>query len=143
MNKTTLTIDGTDYTKKLIYPIKWGDFLDERLDEAYITIKNVKQAEPFLPLTPVTLNLTNAPGSKIFKTLPERDGVEQTLKRDGTLIQTQEISFVVADDTVNEYPVGSGFYTHDIYLIEETKLLEGFICDSIQFPNALGKDYAE
>lgn len=35
VNKIKTTINGTDYTKKTLFSFKYGDLLDERLDEAY------------------------------------------------------------------------------------------------------------
>ena len=49
---------------------------------------------------------------------------------------------VVASDNVTELPAGSGKYKHELYLIERTKLLEGYIGQSLTFTNALGKIYA-
>ena len=51
MNTFKVIIKGTEYTANAGYPLKWCDLLDERLDEAYITLKFTKVAEPFAPLT--------------------------------------------------------------------------------------------
>ena len=32
-------------------------------------------------------------------------------------------------------------YTHDLYLVERTKLLEGILCQSLTFTNSLGVNY--
>lgn len=141
MNKFTVKINGEDYTRKAIYPLKWGDLLDERLDEATITLKYVKRQEPFEPLSEVVITLENSPKAKVFNTKAAVDGVTQTLNADGSLTQTMTKRFVVADDQADETPEKPEYYTHRLYIIEETKLLEGFICDSLQFQNALGTNF--
>lgn len=57
------------------------------------------------------------------------------------ITETRTITCVVSNDKSVESPVGSGRYNHQLYLIELTKILEGFIGDSITFTNALGNDY--
>lgn len=34
-------------------------------------------------------------------------------------------------------------YTHNLYLIEKTKLLEGILCQSLSFTNVLGKQWGK
>ena len=36
--------------------------------------------------------------------------------------------------------MGKGTYTHELYLIERTKLLEGILCQSMTFTNTLGNN---
>ena len=118
MNKFKVTINAIDYTSHTIYPLKWGELLDERLDEAYFTLKFIDKAEPFQPLDKVSISIN-----------------------DGTKI----VNYYVANDKVDNNPVGSNLYTHTLYVIEETKFLEAFICDTLTFRNALlnrfGKNY--
>lgn len=121
MRKVNITINNIDFTKYLIYPIKWANLLDERLDEAYITLKFVPktlQALPFYPLQEVQLQFIS--------------GTEQVTR-----------TYIVAQDNVNETPNGEEFLTHNIYIIEETKKLEGFLCDSLTFRNALVNRYGQ
>lgn len=143
MNNFSVKINNVDYTKKATFPLKWADLLDERLDECRLTLKNCKEETPFQPLSVVEITLTVSPSCKVtgVKTTnnalitQDYDGVNHTLT------QTMKKRYVIATDTVNEYPVGSGLYTHELYFIEETKLLEGFIGDSITFTNPLGNVY--
>lgn len=91
-------------------PVTFGDYLDERLDEGYITI--YRSDEPlFHPDTELRIEITEG---------------ETTTRR----------YMLVSSDTSDEAPNGSGLYTHRINLIERTKRLEGIICNSITFTNA-------
>lgn len=116
MNKFKVTINTIDYTSHTIYPLKWGELLDERLDEAYFTLKFIDKVEPFQPLDKVSISIN-----------------------DGTKI----INYYVANDKVDNNPVGSNLYTHTLYVIEETKFLEAFICDTLTFRNALLNRFGE
>ena len=116
MNTFKVIIKGTEYTANAVYPLKWCDLLDERLDEAYITLKFTKVAEPFAPLTYALIQINNISNVKGFR---------------------------VANDKIANSPVGSEFYTHTIYFIEETKFLEAFICDTLTFRNALLNRFGE
>ena len=122
-------IEGISYTPYLVTPVKWGNFLDEQLDEAYITLVSV----PFKDLAPLTvvdlifrnkMYFGNIKNPQVLKTYPDYH------KR-----------MIVANDSAEEYPVGSGRYTHNIYLIEETKRLEMYIVDSLTFTNSTGRGY--
>lgn len=94
-------------------PISYGDYLDERLDEGYLTV--YKSAKPlFHPDTEIRIDMT--------------DGTETTRK-----------FFIVSSDEVEEIPAGSGTYKHSISLIERTKRLEGIVCQSLTFTNAIAK----
>ena len=124
-------IEGISYTPYLVTPVKWGNFLDEQLDEAYITLVSV----PFKDLAPLTvvdlictnkMYFGNIKNPQVLKTYPDYH------KR-----------MIVANDSAEEYPVGSGRYTHNIYLIEETKRLEMYIVDSLTFTNSLGNSFLE
>lgn len=142
MNNFSIKIDGVDYTKKATFPLKWADLLDERLDECRVTLKNLTIKEPFLPLTEIIITLTNAPECKVGGTKSTNSDIGQSYNSSTKrLTQTLEKRYVLASDTVNNYPVGSKFYTHELYFIEETKLLEGYICDSLTFVNPLGSVY--
>lgn len=94
-------------------PVSYGDYLDERLDEGYLTV--YKSAKPlFHPDTEIRIDMT--------------DGTETTRK-----------FFIVSSDEVEEIPAGSGTYKHSISLIERTKRLEGIVCQSLTFTNVLAK----
>lgn len=59
------------------------------------------------------------------------------------IVETYKRVYIVASDSSAERVVGSGKYEHELYLIERTKLLEGFICDSLTFTNPLRQVYSE
>ena len=98
-------IDGTP-----VFPLGIGELLDERLNEAYITLVN-SNTPVFRPCTEVMVEVLN------------------------NNIPTQHYYFIVARDDASEMPIGSGRYKHDLYLIERTKLLEGVIGQTITFTN--------
>lgn len=145
MNKITVKIGDKDYTSKVSYPFKFADLLDERLDEAYLTLLNVRdRSEPFTPLTLVEVIIECSPESKVIGARStQRNDISQdydsSTKR---LTQTLSKRFVVATDKVSESPLGDRVYTHELYVIEETKILEGFIGDSLAFTNPLGNNYS-
>ncbi len=136
MNTFKVTI-GDKVIKASPYGAKFGNLLDERLDEGYITLKHLKQEQPFRPFTLVKIELTNA--NTAFRSKIKEysgDDITQSLSKN-MLTQTKEEYFFVADDNVTNYPNGSEFYNHSLYLIEITKILERFIGDSITFTNPL------
>lgn len=98
-------IDGTP-----VFPLGIGELLDERLNEAYITLVN-SETPVFRPCTEVMVEVLN------------------------NNIPTQHYYFIVARDDASEMPIGSGLYKHDLYLIERTKLLEGVIGQTVTFTN--------
>ena len=117
-NHYKVEIDGRDCTAQVPFPIKFSQLLDEQLDEASISIIRTKR-KMFNPLTPVKLTLWNG-------NTPSNDIV---------------LDMVVASDKATELPVGSGKFNHDLYLIEETKILEGFIVRSHGYVNTLRITY--
>lgn len=140
MNDFFIIINGVNYTDYAIYPLKWGNLLDERLDEAYVTLKFVPktlQDGVFRPLSRVTLIVYCEPDTYQTELQPDTDGVEQQLLENNRLRQFTEKHFLIAKDTVYNNPIGGDFATHELYIIEETKFLEAFICDTLTFRNAL------
>lgn len=117
MNKFKVQIGRGNYTNKVPFPIKWQDFLDERLDEGCLTLLQVEE-EVFKPLTDVKITITNE-NNEVLKTF----------------------DMLVSNDKAEEIPSGSGKYNHELYLIELTKWLEGFMCRSIGFTNTMNKIY--
>lgn len=111
-----IKIDGIDYSKHIPLPIKYEDLLDERLDEARITVKYVSE-NVFRPLTPVVIEI--------------QDGFNNQIRKD----------YVIATSFSNETPAGSGKYNVEITLVESTKILERFLIDTITFTNDLGRIY--
>ena len=97
-----------------VFPLSWCDLLDERLDEAYITVYNSTK--------------------EVIKQTTE---IKITIHNEGN---TVEKFFIVASDNSFEFPVGSGKYKHDLYLIERTKLLEGIYCSSLTFTNSITRE---
>lgn len=141
MNKYSVTINGIDFTNYAVYPLKWGNLLDERLDEAYVTLKFVPkslQDGAFRPLSLAKIVISNTPDTNQEGEQDEVFGIDQNLNQiTHRLTQTTNIRFLVARDTVYNNPIGGNFDTHELYIIEETKFLEAFICDTLTFRNAL------
>lgn len=141
-----ITKSFVDYTKYALNPIRHADLLDEQLDEASLTMKQVP-AEIFQPLTYVKITHTNISEGIFSDTYLERIKKRSdrtttiTVDDNGKVTETLALFYVIANDNSIEVPVGSGRYDHTIYLIELTKILEGFIGDSITFTNALGNNY--
>ena len=134
-----------DYSRYAVLPLKWANLLDEQLDEANVTLKKVPQ-EYFLPLRKVRVTLINSPdalfgGDEEIKSRAENNATITFNDRTKKISETLTINFVIANDNSIENPVGSGKFDHEIYLIELTKILEGFIGDSITFTNPLGNNY--
>lgn len=115
-NNFQILIDGADVTRHIPFPIKWNDLLDERLDEARISVKQMK-TESYAPLTDVYIKMIDEKGNEVEK------------------------YYVVSNDFSYESPPGSKRYDHEIVLIEQTKYLEGFLCDTLTFTNDLGRNY--
>ena len=123
-NSAAVYINGINYTHYVVMPLKWGNFLDEQLDETVITLRRSKK-KVFPPLTPVEVRLTN----ELYW-----GNVTNKLKK-----ETKQ--FVIANDNVTESIIGKGFYDHDLYCIELTKILECIVVDTCTFTNVWGRDY--
>lgn len=140
--------DGAWVQYRAEFPIKFANLLNEQLDEAEIRLKRVA-VQYFKPLTKVRITLINTPPAKFteadFDRIQARaeTNVTYTYNSDKTITETKEFLFVVASDNATEICAGSRKYDHSLYLIESTKILEGFICDSITFTNALGQNYTD
>lgn len=141
-----ITKSFVDYTKYALNPIRHADLLDEQLDESSLTMKQVP-AEIFHPLTYVKITHTNISEGIFSDTYLERikkrsdRATTITVDDNGKVTETLALFYVIANDNSIEVPIGSGRYDHTLYLIELTKILEGFIGDSITFTNALGNNY--
>lgn len=111
-----------DYTlwKNVVIPVKFGQFLDEQLDYAIVSLSRVKR-HLFKPLTRCRL---------VINTTTEYGGT-----------QTHETEYFVANDNYTESPVGSGIYNHELSLIELTKFLECFPVETLCFTNPNGNDF--
>lgn len=117
-NKFTVQIGGVDYTHRVPFPIKWSQLLDEQLDEASLMLIRTK-TKNIPPLTDVVITMWNEKDPSV----------------------TQTLNMIVASDKSDEIPAGSGRYNHEMYLIEQTKYLEGFLCRSQGYVNSLGRNY--
>ena len=148
------TKEWEDYSKRAVFPLITANLLDEQLDEVNLELKRVKK-EIFLPNSVCRLTIINTPSSKFNKeyldgvsymtkyltTRANDNNVSMKSNEDGTITQTKSIYFLTANDQAIEKPIKSGLYEHKIYLIEITKIMEGFIGDSITFTNPLGNNY--
>lgn len=126
-NSATVYINGRNLTHYTVLPLKWGNLLDERLDEMYLSLRRCP-IETFKPLTPVEIHYSN------------------TLSFGGDTVDTQTnvIRYIVANDSgATESPVGSGRWNHDLYIIELTKYLECIVVDTNTITNDLGRMYVE
>ena len=120
MNDFSVVINGHNYANA-VFPFKYGDFLDEQLDYATLTLSQVSP-EVYAPLTPVYITITS----------------------NGTNgVQSKEKTYLIAEDSAYETPNGSGFYRHELMLIEETKYLEGFMVESLCVTNANGRQFIQ
>lgn len=135
-----------NYSKRAVFPLLEAQMLDEQLNEGELELKRVKK-EYFQPNTIVRITKINTPPAKFsalsFARIKARanSNVSITYNSDGTITQRQERFYLVANDTAIEKPIGSELYDHKIYIIEPTKIMEGFIGDSITFTNLLGNNY--
>ena len=133
-----------------VFTPKFANLLDEQLDEATITLKGDLTAY-YQPLTKVKITITNKPDCKL--TQSQYTAIMQGAEQLGlgynydatnkTMRETQIVYMFIANDRGIETPVGSGRYNHELYLIERTKLLERYICESLTFTNPLGNNYLE
>lgn len=108
-----ITINNIDITQYVTLPISTNLKLDESLDGNVLVLKGTQIKSAFEPLDLVLISYD--------------DGAEER--------------WLVATDACQRQITGKkNFYTHNINLIEETKKLEGEICDTITFTNALSKN---
>lgn len=131
-NTVCIFIDGYNYTGNLVLPVKIGNFLDERLDEATVSLRR-SRTRHFAPLTPVELvyyqtEYYGKPNTNSYTAVRKKTSVQQ---------------FIVADDNATEVIPGSGYYNHELYLIELTKSAERVVVDTITYTNVLGRNYTE
>lgn len=128
-NSVAVYIDGINRTANTVMPINWGDFLDERLDELSLSLRAIKK-ENFAPLTPVEIIFDN-------ELYFGRSASRRTVSR-----QKATKHYIIANDKVVETRLASGFYNHEMYLIEVTKSAECCIVDTVTFTNDIGRLYA-
>lgn len=137
-----------DYTKYVVLPIKGASLLDEQLDEFELQLART-QTSIFLPQTEVRITITSTSKAKYTESMFEKVKARCDTPNAFTFIYNQNktitvervINMFIASDNATERPIGKGKYNHELYLIELTKLLESYICDSITFTNPLGNNY--
>lgn len=124
MNKATVFITemtSSGYAKRqydnVVLPFKYGKLLDEQLDYAVFSV-NRTTVQKFPLNTTVSVRILS----------------------NGTEFYLCENWLIVSDESV-ESPVGSGFYNHEIMIVEPTKLAEGVPVESLCFTNPTGNDY--
>lgn len=98
-------IDGS-----VVYPFTTSNLLDERLDEAYVTVINSSVAL-YSPMTEMRIEIEDGATVKYY-------------------------NMVVANDSPKKNLL-TGRYDHSLYLVERTKILSGIICPSLTFTNDL------
>lgn len=126
-NTVGVYIDGILRSSHTVMPLKWGDFLDERLDECQLSLRAIKK-QIFAPLTPVEIEINN----------------ELYFKRNQTeMLRKKTKYYVVANDVATETQIGSGLYNHDLTLLEVTKVAECYVVDTTTITNDLGRSYTE
>lgn len=144
------TATWKDYTKNAVLPFKTANLLDEQLDEAELTLKYCLVGY-FPPLTMVKITRINTPKGKFSQDyynkiqVRKQQNVSYTFS-DGKITETQTDYYIVASDNSNmvmglRTKDGYSVFNHQLYLIEITKIAEGFIGDTLTFTNALGNDY--
>ena len=109
-NGSFVKLDGN-----AVFPFRWGELLDERLDEAYLNTRR-SVTESYTPTTVIKAVLS-----------------------DGT--NEREEYFALARDGSVRFPNWAQTFKHEMYLIELTKLWEGILCPSMTFTNALKTAY--
>jgi len=115
-NMFKITIDDKDYTSHVPFPLKWIEALDETLDYSRISIQSLNK-EIFRPLTSIEILMTDRKGTNFV------------------------INEVISTDSATEVPVGSGKYNHELFSIEQTKILEGIVMPALTFTNDLGREF--
>lgn len=129
-NTAAVYVDGINRTANTVLPLKWGNFLDERLDECSLSLRAVKK-KIFAPLTPVEIEITN---QKYY-------GAGKNKRILNTRKETKY--YLVANDNASEFQIGSGLYNHELSLIEVTKYAECIVVDTNTVTNSLGRVYTD
>lgn len=112
------TQTGKKYENCAVLPFDMEEVLDATLDTAAITLQRTEE-EVYEPLEEITLVVKDSYGGKLTTT------------------------WLVASDSSEEAIPGSGLFNHHLTLIEQTKWLEGFICDDLTVTHKGGNVYTE
>lgn len=114
-----IKLNGTNITKYVVYPLTFEFVLDNALDQAYMEMRLSPRKTPYKPFSLIEIS------------------VDET----SITSNTETIRFYLASDEV-EVNMKIGRATHKLLLIEETKILERFICSAKSFVNPLYRDYS-
>lgn len=110
-----------------VMPFGAANYLDERIDEAYITLKR-SETSFFKPTTEVRIEIEQSPNG-------------------GLPWEPTYLWYVVASDDAQDCPINYGgdkqFYRHELCLVEITKLLEGCEAEASMYTNTSGTAYSE
>ena len=117
MNRVVIKFQNGERLANTVFPYSYGNLLDESLDEANLSVV-LSTKQKLAIQTKLTAIITND-------------------------TKTYTRTYVVASDTVEEKPLGSGKYTHSLYLLEETKLLESITCGELAFTNTKAQAFAD
>jgi hypothetical protein len=139
-----------DYSKYALQPPKGANLLDEQLDEFEVQLTRT-QTSIFYPQTEVRITLTSTSKAKytnaMFEEVKSRcdnpNAFTFTYNSNKTITVERVINMLIASDNSTERPIGKGLYDHELYLIEITKHLESYLCDSITFTNPLEHNYTQ
>lgn len=112
MIKTTLTIDGIDYSSSVLLGHDWTDNLDDTINTANITLAGLSFQKEFAPSTSATMIL-------------QEYGEE-------TIINSKIISWVIGSDIVEKKILSSEtYYDHHIVLKEPNVIAQQRVCDNM------------
>lgn len=112
MIKTTLTIDGIDYSRSVLLGHDWTDNLDDTINTANITLAGLSFQKEFAPSTSATMIL-------------QEYGEE-------TIINSKIISWVIGSDIVEKKILSSEtYYDHHIVLKEPNVIAQQRVCDNM------------
>lgn len=117
MNSVVIKFQSGEILANTVFPYSYGNLLDESLDEANLSVV-LSTKQKLAIQTKLTAIITND-------------------------TKTYTRAYVVASDTVEEKPLGSGKYTHSLYLLEETKLLESITCGELAFTNTREQSFVD
>lgn len=112
MIKTTLTIDGVDYSSSVLLGHDWTDNLDDTINKANITLAGLSFQKEFAPSTSATMILTEY--------------------SEETIINSKTISWVIGSDIVEKKILSSEtYYDHHIVLKEPNVIAQQRVCDNM------------
>lgn len=114
-----IKLNNKDITKYAVYPLTFEYVLDNALDQAYMELRLTPRKTPYKPFSLIEIKVS-----------------ETEITED-----TESTIFYLASDEV-EVNMKTGKANHKLLLIEETKILERYICSAKSFVNPLYRDYS-